>query len=213
MGVLFQYEGFKEARQFLAGAAGRMRDTRTARKFIGEEQLARNQRRIRAGIDVDGKRFTPSRRVQMSGGQTLVDRGRLAASLNYDTPGENLDLYSSDKRARVHWEGREIKPTGGRKFLTIPLRARGGMHSGDGIDIRANRTGARASHFSKKTTFFRWVRGRLFLFQRTEARGIRALFLLVRSVKMPERKWFGFSSEDLEMASQVLGRHVEGEKL
>ncbi len=211
MAILFgiRLDGGGDAGKFLGGVAARMRDPRRGLKFIGEEMLLRTHKRMRAGIDVDGRAFARSRRAEQSGGQTLFDRGALAASVNYEANATTLDLFSSDKRARVHQEGLEIRPKKA-KFLTIPLRARGGLFSGPALDTQANRTGARASHF-KNTFFLR--RGRfLLLMQKTGDKTLRALFLLVRSIREKKREWLGYSPADQEMAGEVLGRHIEGDK-
>jgi hypothetical protein len=213
MAILLQASGIAETRGFIASAAARMRNTRPVRKFIGEEMLFRTQRRLRSGVDINGNAFTPSRRVEKFGGQTLWDRGQLAASVNYDTPGEDLELFSSDKRARVHQEGLEIRPKGGKQFLTIPLRARGGLFEGaiGGVDVKANRTGARGGHYGVGSTFIKRFGDRAYIFQKVDGKRIRALFLLLRSVKMKKREWLGFGPSDLDMAVSKLGAHVAGE--
>jgi hypothetical protein len=213
MAILFQASGIREVREFLGGAAARMRNTLPARKNVGEEMLLRTQRRLRAGVDVNGNPFKPSRRVEKFGGQTLWDRGALGGSANYDTPGLDLELFSTSKYARVHQEGLEIKPKKGQ-FLTIPLRARGGIFEGafGGVEAKANRTGARARHFAG--TFIKRFGTRLFIMQKVDAKRLRALFLLLRSVKMPKREWLGFGPADVEMAANKLGAHItdEGKK-
>jgi hypothetical protein len=214
MALLWQMSGVEDARGFIAGAASRMRDTRASRKFIGEEMLFRTQRRMRAGIDIDGKPFVPSRRASKFGGQTLWDRGRLAASVNYDTPGNDLELFSTDKRARVHWEGLEIFPKAGHKFLAIPLRAPGGLFAGafGGVDVKANRTGRATGHYYRDSTFIKRIGRLTYIFQKVDKKRIRALFLLVRSVKEKQRKFFGFGASDLDMAANKLGADIVGEK-
>jgi phage gpG-like protein len=210
MAIIFQIDGKREVRDFLGGAIARMRNTLPARKFVGEEMLLRTQRRLSGGVDVNGRPFKPSRRAEMFGGQTLFDRGTLAASANYDTPGTDLELFSSDKRARVHQEGLEIRPKKGT-FLTIPLRARGGIFEGaiSGVSVKANRTGARAGHYGD--TFIKRFGDRAYIMQRVGGKKLRALFLLLRSVKMPKREWLGFSPDDMEMAADKIGGHITGE--
>jgi hypothetical protein len=76
-------------------------------------------------------------------------------------------------------------------------------------DTKGNRTGARARDFAK--TFFLRRGERLFLMQKTGNGTVRALFLLVRSIRMPKREWMGFSNDDMEMAAEQLGRRITGE--
>lgn len=211
MAVLFQIDGLDRAREFLAGASRRMRNPEAALRLIGEAMLVSTQRRMRAGLDVDGKPFVRSRRAESGGGQTLWDRGALVSSVNYSVRPDGLVLFSSDKRAAVHYDGRTITPKRA-SFLTIPLRARGGMYAGR-VVATGNRRGDRARHY--QNTFFLRRGGRLFLMQRLpgEGRGrIRALFLLLRSVRLPRRKWLGFTRGDLEMVSQRLGRSIMGDQ-
>lgn len=208
MAILFSMAGLAPTSAFVAGAAQRMANPGPALRFIGEQQLTRNTRRLAAGVDVDGRTFKRSRR----GGKTLWQTGALAASMNYQVGAKHLDYFSTDKRARVHYEGLEIRPKAGKKFLTIPLRAEGGMFAGAGVSANANRLGDRAGHYARKSTFFAWRNSKLFLFQKTGKGTIRALFLLVRKVQMVRRKWMGFSAEDVELANQVLAKHATGSK-
>lgn len=211
MAVLFRIDGVSEARGFLRTAADRMRRPERELKLAGEEMLARTQRRMRAGLDVEGKPFVRSKRSERAGGQTLWDRGALAASASYATTRDVLELFSSDKRALVHYEGATITPKRA-KFLTIPLRARGGMFAG-GVVAQDNRRGDRARHY--KGTFFLRRGGRLFLMQRLpgEGRGrIRALFILLKKVQLPARRWLGFGRADVEMVAERLGRSVTGDE-
>jgi len=210
MSLLFRISGLEETREEVGGVAQRFHDNRAARKYVGEEMLARTQSRMRRGVDINGKPFGPSGRVKKFGGQTLWASGALAAATNYDTPGKDLELFNTNKTARAHYEGATIRPTGGRKFLTIPLRSRGGLFEGavGGVDVKGSRTGARAGHYSKDSTFFKWAKGKLFLMQSVKSGSgktrLRALFLLVRSVTLPKREFIGFGQSDLEMAGDVL---------
>lgn len=236
MAILFQTQGTDGVKRFLGQAAARARDPRPAFKDAGEEMLVRTQRRMRAGVDVHGRHFKPSKRAAMDNGQTLWSRGGLGASAQYSVTREAFDLFSTDKRARVHYEGLTIVPRNG-KFLTIPMRGRGGLFNNAGQSGVANdnRTGTRARHF--KNTFFLRRGNSLFLMQRvakdisatTDGGGIkrysvkrttktalptalRILFKLVTHVDMPKREWLGFGGNDLEMVENKLAAHVTGEK-
>lgn len=215
MAILFSIDGVKETRRFLGTAVSRMRDPRVALKLSGEELLVRNAQRLRRGVDVEGRPIKKSGRVNRQGGQTLVDRGAYAASWNYQVPdGKTLDYFSSDKRARVlRGDIPEIKPKNG-KFLTIPLRARGGLFEGafGGVDVKGNRTGARAGHYDAKSTFVKRFGSRLYVMQRTEGGRLRAIFLLLKSVKTVKRDVPGIGSSDMTMVVENIGSHVAQEK-
>jgi len=205
MSVVFRLAGARDTLAAIKGMTERAANPTRAFKFIGEAELTRNAHNIAAGRDTDGKPFKQSRRAAAGGGQTMLNRGEMASSINYVASADSLDFDSSSRAAAVHYDGLEIK---GRPWLTIPLRAKGGVFAGVTLDISKNRTGARARHF--KNTFFARRGGKLFLFQKVGAHQVRALFILVRSVKMPVRKWMGV---DLNRAAEVLGRHVVGERL
>jgi hypothetical protein len=209
MGLLYQTQGTAEVKRWLGLARDQARDPRPALKDSAEEMLARTQRRMRAGVDVHGRPFTRSRGGAGRGGQTLWDRGVLAASAQYSVTRDAFDLFSSDKRARVLQEGETITPKNSQ-FLTIPIRARGGMFGQRDVAAIGNRTGTRARHY--KNTFFLRRGERLLLMQKTPGGALRALFLLVRSVKLPRREWLGFNSADLDMVAGKLGSHISGDK-
>src|SRR5688500_15215022 len=116
MAILFKLEGKNEAQAELRGVMGRMRDTSPALRFVGEETILTNTRRLRAGMDVDGKPMKKSRRAERSGGQTLFDRGQLVASQNTEVSKNVLEYFSTDPRARVHYEGGTIRPRPPKKF-------------------------------------------------------------------------------------------------
>ncbi len=119
MAILFQIEGLVPVLDAVDGVIRRTRDRAPALRFIGETLLVRNEDRLARGEDFEGNAMTPSRRAKELGGQTMVDQGNLAGSVNYDVVGgTDLDLFSTDIRAAVHWKGKTIKPKHG-KYLTI----------------------------------------------------------------------------------------------
>ena len=210
-------EGLGDVRLSLRNLLARSRDPRPALRYVGEEMLLRTENRLRRGVDVNGKPFKRSRRAERVGGQTLWDTGAMAGSVSYDvSAGKDLDLFSSDKRARIHYDGGTIVPKNSQ-YLTIPLRAKGGEYAGAfrGLARKSNRLGARARDY--KGTFFIRRNGKLFLAQRVpggEGKGaLRFLFILLKRVTMPRREWLGFGPMDLQMAVERLGRHVTGEKV
>jgi phage gpG-like protein len=182
------------------------RDTRPAREQIGEEMMVRTADRYARGVGPDGTPWKKSRRAELEGGATLDQDGNLKSRIGYDARGDDLDLYSWDKRARVHQLGLTIRPTPGHEFLAIPLRAPGGEFAVPKRPVkhRNGRDGRRTSHYERGSTFIGRVRGRLFIFQNVSEGVLRALFLLVRSVTMPKRPFLGFSDDDLSMALAIL---------
>jgi hypothetical protein len=208
---MYKLEGSREVKHFLGQAAARARDPRPALKSAGEGMIVQTQRRMRAGLDVHGKPFARSRGAELRGGQTLWSRGELASSVQYALTLRvghllsSFDLFSTDKRARVHQEGLKIVPKSA-KFLTIPLRGRGGMFGQRDVSPTSNRTGSKARHF--KNTFFLRRGANLLLMQHTGKEGkgsLRALFLLVRSVQMKKREWL---RPDMDLIARELEQHI-----
>lgn len=85
-------------------------------------------------------------------------------------------------------EPREIRPKGGKKYLTIPIMRRS--------------YGRRAGEFNN-LFFRRSKKGKLYLMQRAGARGLDALFLLVRSVRKDKDETLLPTSVRYQQASAV----------
>jgi len=108
------------------GVAARLKDRRPALRFIGEELLVINEDRLSRGLDFEGRPMKPSKRAQATGGQTMVAEGNLQGSLHTSVRGGDLDLFSSDIRAAVHWYGKTILPKAG-EYLTIVFQGENGL--------------------------------------------------------------------------------------
>lgn len=184
----------------------RAHDTLRPRRNIGEEMLRRTAERMRQGISPDGQPWKRSRRAEREGGQTLVHTGTLASRNAYDTPGADLQLYSWDKRSRVHQLGLTIEPKNG-EYLTIPLRSADGVAEKPArpVSAKKGRDGRLAKHYASSSTFIARRNGKLFIFQHVGEHAIRALFLLVRSVQMIARPYLGFGDDDIAMVFAVFG--------
>jgi phage virion morphogenesis protein len=178
-------------------------DTRRARAEVGEEMLVRTERRFAEERGPDGEKWKPSRRSELGRGKTLSQTGTLRGRIAYDTRStEDLELYSWDKRARVHQLGLTITPKPGHEYLTIPLdETEVAIVSGE---VKKGRDGRRARHYSG--TFVARIHGRLFIMQRLSEGVVRSLFLLVRSVTMSARPFLGFNDDDLAMAMDIFAR-------
>lgn len=201
IGGRVELEGMKDLRARIAQLGVNIKDVRRPSKNVGEMMLASTHQRMARGLDVHGQRLK-SDRASRQGHQPL--RG-LADSVHYAVDQEGLALFSSDIRAGVHFRGDTIVPKRAR-FLTIPLRARGGESAG-GAGLIANRTGRRARHY--KNTFFLRKNGKLLLMQRTPGGALRALFLLVKKVKLKKNEWLGWSREDLNRTEEIYAKHLD----
>lgn len=192
----------------MLGAMGkRAHDLRAVGVNVGEELKLRHKRRLAKGVGVHGQALT-SQMSKRFGSEPLGGAERsFGTSLGYATNANGITFFSTFKGARVAQEGLTIKPKNS-KFLTIPLRSRGGVFDLGDSKVSKNRTGKRARDY--KDSFFRWVRGRLFLFQKLGSGRIRALFILLRSVKYPKNEWFGLNDADQDAVGKIYLDHVAG---
>jgi phage gpG-like protein len=206
--------GLREAQDAIRRLGLSAADTRKPRALVGEEMLHRTEQRFARGEAPDGSRWKRSRRAEVGSGQTLSDTGTLKSRIAYDVRGDDLDLYSWDKRARVHQLGLTITPKDGHDYLTIPLRAEGGNYASAETPTirRKGRDGRKAKHYGPDAdgagrTWIARVHGKLYIFQATGPHSVRALFLLVRSVTLPARPFLGFNEDDLAMVLLIFGDH------
>ena len=116
----FNAEGSERVQQLITRLGLRAKDTRAARREIGEEMMVRTADRFDRGVSPDGVPWKPSRRAEAEGGQTLLDTGTLASRIAYSTGGSDLELRATDRRARVHQLGLTIEPVNG-EYLTFPI--------------------------------------------------------------------------------------------
>lgn len=206
-------EGLEAVERSLGRVGRSMKDVRPASKAVGEALRNSHKRRLAAGLDIHGRPMR-SAASMLSGKRPLGGPERsFGRSLAWSVgPRGDLEFFSTFKGAAVMQRGGEIRPEKA-KFLTIPMRARGGAFDlGERGPIRGNRAGKRARDY--KDTFFRRVKGQLYLFQKTPSAAghgskIRALFLLVRSVRMPKNEWFGLTRADDAMIETSYLDYIE----
>ena len=207
--------GLRAAQEAINRLGLAAKDTRTVRADIGEEMLRRIEKRFATETGPDGERWKRSRRAEREGGQTLRQTNALRSSIHYDVSDGNLNLYSSDKKARVHQLGLSIYPKPGHQYLTIPLRAEGGEFGEPEKSTlsRKGRDRRRAAHYNVADegvgrTWVARVHGKLYLFQATGEHTVRALFLLVGSVTMIARPFLGFGQDDIAMVIAMLSEYL-----
>ena len=76
---------------------------------LGQYLVSEVQQLFRDGHAPDGTEWTPSRRAQLQGGKTLVERGHLRDSYTPEVTADGLSVGSGDKRARIHQYGGVIR--------------------------------------------------------------------------------------------------------
>ncbi len=64
---------------------------------IGETFVSSTKERFEQGVDPDGETWTPSQRVEKSGGQTLVKETDLKKSINYEASPSTVAVGTSNK--------------------------------------------------------------------------------------------------------------------
>lgn len=188
---------------------------------VSKQLVLSNRKRLGRGVDVEGRALSSALAkriglVPLGGEFGLFGRSVRAEPMS---SGDGVDLYSTFIGADVAYKGKVITPKV-KQFLTIPLEAKGGEFSESdsgsflraGLGIKDNYTGRRALHY--ENTFFMRTDGKLFLVQNDKrkafknARKLRFLFLLVRSVRYPKNEWLGLSPGDLTEAAEIYGRHL-----
>lgn len=132
-------------------------------------------------------------RVRRGGASGLnFGTGRLAGSLNKEIRrdgslgGLRARIFSAGvPYARIHEFGGTIRPTGGRRFLTIP-----GKHAQrHGVVVTEVPAAQSRDDPSRDTFVHRTKRGKLVILERT-AQGLKVLWHLVPKVTIPARLGF-----------------------
>lgn len=209
--VVVTIKGLDDIRRRINQLKINLKTLRRPNREIGNELLKRHAARMQRGQDIHGRAFKRSRLATARGTPTLGgSRGSLSRSVGRTVADNYVALFTTHKAARVHQEGATITPKR-RRWLTIPLRFAG--KGGAGVGYYANTGDLTLSEGRKQfvarsfsNTFFRRVRGNLFLFQKTSKNTIRALFVLKKSVTLPKREWFGLEEADGAYAVGVYSR-------
>ncbi len=205
-----EVSGLKDIQERVARLGVRAQDLRRPNAFIGAQLVLNNRRRLDAGVDVHGMPLRSKLSARMGLKPLGGAAGLFGRSVHWEIEGRDLNLFSTFIGAGVAYRGDTIVPKV-KKWLTIPMRARGGefARADRAVAVLGNRTGRRAAHYSKKTTFFLRRNGKLFLMQKEPGGGLRALFFLTKKVRYPKNEWLGLSASDFEMAMKKYGEHLD----
>lgn len=206
--VVSGHGGFRDVQARIARLGLNTQDLRRPNANVAKYLVVSNKMRLDRGVDVHGRPLK-SKLSKRLGVQPLGGAHRTPGkSIRSEIEGQDVNLFSTWIGAGVAYRGDVIRPKL-KKYLTIPLRARGGEYSSSdrGVSVVGNRTGRRALHY--KNTFFIRRNGKLLLMQKQPDGALRALFLLVKSTKYPKNEWLGASSEDLDYAVKVYSKHLD----
>lgn len=149
-GVSFRIEiDDQVARRAFKGMEAAGRDLFPAMDAIGAALVASTQIRFERGEGPDGKAWIPSIRVRETGGLTLVESGRLAASITHAAARDSVEIGTNVIYAGIHQLGGDIVAknapflvfnipgVGFRKVkkVTIPARPFLGVDEADETEI------------------------------------------------------------------------------
>ncbi len=153
---------------------------------VGFELVSSTQRRFSEGIAPDGTYWEPpseltkaTRQGKKGGENPLQDTGALAASITHYVDGDSVHVGSALVYARIHQEGGTITAKNA-PALTIPLHP------------AARRMGFRAL---KNQGMFKLPGKPVYVMPGREG-AITPMFVLKRSVDIPQRRFLGISEDD-----------------
>ncbi len=207
---IVEVQGLTDIQERVTRLGLNAKDLRRPNVFIAQELPLRNRKRLDQGVDVNGLPL----KSKLAGRLGLVPlggaHGLFGKSVHGAVDGQDVDLFSDFIGAAVAYYGKRIVPKT-KQYLTIPARARGGefARADRALEVLGNRTGRRALHYSRKTTFFLRRNGKLMLMQKTGKGSLRVLFFLVKSVRWPRNEWLGASPADLDMIADRYGQHLD----
>lgn len=114
-------DGLVRAQRTLAQLLDRTGDLTPLMEQIGAYGEESTVNRFETQRGPDGETWTPSLRVRMNGGQTLVDTARLHGSITWAAGSDHAEWGTNLIYARTHQGGATIRAKGGgRLAFTIP---------------------------------------------------------------------------------------------
>ena len=158
------------------------------------------RRRFQTATSPDGVPWTPLRFPRPNGGgKVLRNFGALAASVTVKTTADTVIQGTNLTYAGVHQFGKTIVPTGGRRFISIPLTIEAMRHGGPRFPrVFPRRLFPAFRKGANRGALFEWVNGRRVFH-----------YALVPSVTIPARPFLGFSPMFLEELTMLYGEIVE----
>ncbi|CDO60811.1 virion morphogenesis protein [Candidatus Phaeomarinobacter ectocarpi] len=117
-----------ELRHVVSEARARLSDYSPAMDEIGSYLEDRTLERFETGEAPDGTPWLPSQRALDENGKTLVDRGHLLASINYETTPDAVTVGSNVIYAAIHQHGGK---TGRGLAVDMPARPFLGVNDAD----------------------------------------------------------------------------------
>jgi phage virion morphogenesis protein len=109
-GVRLAIGGKEETLSELSAVLTRLREPRGMWDNIGASLVVSTQHRFEAGVSPEGSPWPPSIRARLGGGRTLIDTGRLMASLTHIASDPGIEVGTNVLYAAVHQLGATIKP-------------------------------------------------------------------------------------------------------
>lgn len=102
---------FSRMRRIFGNAVEQMAARQELANTIGEQLVSSTLERFEDGKGPDGKEWDKSQRAKDENGRTLVDRGHLKASINYEASPAAVIVGTTDRvKGAIHQLGGTIKP-------------------------------------------------------------------------------------------------------
>ncbi|GBC62490.1 phage virion morphogenesis protein [Desulfonema ishimotonii] len=125
----------REVAELLGRVAGRLSDLTPVMTEIGEILVADSADNFEAGRGPDGSRWETSQRVKISGGQVLLNTGRLRNSISYEAGKRRVSVGTSVKYAGTQQFGAK-RGAFGTVAVTVPAHTR--HRNGKTVRVRSH---------------------------------------------------------------------------
>ncbi|NDY73981.1 phage virion morphogenesis protein [Desulfobacter hydrogenophilus] len=112
---------FHRINRVLGSAVTVLNDRQELAETLGEQFVSATLGRFETGTGPDGEEWAKSARAENESGRTLVDKGGLKGSINYEASSTAVAVGTSDQvKGAIHQFGGTIKPksAGALKFKT-----------------------------------------------------------------------------------------------
>lgn len=190
-------EGVGPARRKLAALGAAAKRPTAGLKAVGQLMKRESSLAFQAGRDPKTGRAWPASGGTLKRGKTLYETGRLANSVNSARPrvtDHSVSIGTGLVYAPIHHFGGTVKAKNA-KNLAIPLTR------------KASRVTS-PKNYAGKLFFIKSKRGSKFLAQSDKAGKLSFIYLLLASVRIPARPFFGLSREASATARKILGQSI-----
>ena len=189
---------YRGVMSFLKGLERGLRDLKPALDNAGLKIVSITKKRIKEGISPPNAPLT----VKAKGGdKTLMDTGRLLASITYSVRGKELSYGTDVFYAPIHQFGARISPKKAKK-LAIPATPE--------MKSSARRKGVRATLDKLRASGWKiWFTDGAIMGRKGKG-GSKVLFVRKDSVEIPKREFLRFGEEEERVLEDAILKHLFG---